>query len=209
MKTKTAKRRIGETALGAAIGAAIAGPAGAVAGGITASGIASRVKSLGERRRRRKPGAPAAEDPSVHADLKRILVPLDFSPFSLRAVRFARKWAVRFRAEVCLLHVIDAVSSAFPFGGELMALPPLPDFRRESTASLEKIAKKEFSRVAKVSVHLGEGTPHHEIARAAVELGADIIILTTHGRTGLLHAMIGSTAERVVRHAPCPVLVLR
>ena len=209
MKTNTAKRRIVETAIGAAIGAAIAGPAGAVAGGVTANAAASRVKNLGARQRRKKRSKPDDGAPEAHADLRRILVPLDLSPFSLRAARFARKWAVRFRAEVCLLHVIEPVNSTVPFAAEMFVLPPPTDHRREITTSLEKLARKEFARVAKVSIHLREGTPHHEIALAAKRLKADIIIIATHGRTGLLHALIGSTAERVVRHAPCPVLVLR
>jgi nucleotide-binding universal stress UspA family protein len=54
-----------------------------------------------------------------------------------------------------------------------------------------------------------DGTPHHEITEAARELGADLIIIATNGRTGLTHVLLGSTAERVVRHAPCPVLVVR
>lgn len=209
MKTKTGKRRILETALGAALGAAIAGPVGAVAGGVAANATASRVQDLGGHGRRKKRAKGADADPGAHADLRRILVPLDFSPFSMRAARFARKWAIRFRAEVCLLHVIEPVNSAVPFGAEMIALPPPAVHRREFTASLEKIARKEFSRVAKISIHLRHGTPHDEIVRAAVKLKADIIIIAMHGRSGLVHALIGSTAERVVRHAPCPVLVLR
>jgi nucleotide-binding universal stress UspA family protein len=61
----------------------------------------------------------------------------------------------------------------------------------------------------KVSVHLRDGIAWDQIASAARELGADLILLATHGRTGLAHALLGSTAERVVRHAPCPVLTLR
>ncbi len=210
MKPKSARRRIVETALGAALGAAIAGPAGAVAGGLTASGAAARVRHLGERRRTRKRRTPDAADPAAHADIRRILVPLDFSAFSLRAANFARKWAARFRAEVCLLHVTEPLNTTVPFAGEAIILPPRPQaFRREMIAGMEKIARKDFRGVAKVSFHLREGTAHHEIVIAAKKLKADIIILTTHGRTGLIHALIGSTAERVVRHAPCPVLVLR
>ena len=210
IKPKSARRRIVETAVGAALGAAIAGPAGAVAGGITASGAAARVKNLGERRRARKRRTPDAGDPAAHADIRRILVPLDFSAFALRAAHFARKWAARFRAEICLLHVTEPVNTTVPFAGEAIVLPPRPPgFRREMSASMEKIARRDFRGISKVSVHLREGTAHHEIVIAAKKLKADIIILTTHGRTGLMHALIGSTAERVVRHAPCPVLVLR
>ena len=61
----------------------------------------------------------------------------------------------------------------------------------------------------KVSAAVREGKPHEEICEAAKAMGADLIVLTTHGYTGLKHVWLGSTAERVVRHAPCPVLVVR
>ena len=209
MKSKTARRRIVETAVGAALGAAIAGPAGAVAGGLAASQAASRVTHLGERKRPRKRTRPAAHDPIAHASLRRILVPLDFSSFSLRSVRFARNWAARFRAEVCLLHVIEPINTAGPFGADPIALPPPPMTPRgEFTAALNKIARKEFPRSAKISVHLRDGVAYDQIANAAKKLKADIII-ATHGRSGLARVLMGSTAERVIRHAPCPVLVLR
>ncbi|MEQ1850731.1 MAG: universal stress protein [Chthoniobacteraceae bacterium] len=100
MKSRTTKRRIVETAVGAALGAAIAGPAGALAGGLAASKAASSVEHLGEGRRPRKRSPRRAKAPVVHARLKRILVPIDFSPPSLDAARFAGKWAGRFGAEL-------------------------------------------------------------------------------------------------------------
>ncbi|MEO6786795.1 MAG: universal stress protein, partial [Chthoniobacteraceae bacterium] len=202
--------RIVETALGAALGATFAGPAGAVAGGLMANRAASRLKNLGEPKRRRKQSKPAADSMIIHASLKRILVPLDFSPPSLRALRFARNWALRFRAEVCLLHVIESISTAVPFAPEPITLPAQPlNFRRRFTDAIEKLARKEFPHSLKISIHLREGIPYHEIVDAAQKLKSDVIILATHGRSGLIRALIGSTAERVVRHAPCPVLVLR
>ena len=210
MKTKTTKRRIVETAVGAARGAAIAGPAGAIAAGLAASKAASRVEDLGKGKRPRKRARPGADDPIVHAQLKRILVPLDFSPPSLRAVRFARDWAARSHAGVCLLHVIEPMNTAAPFGAEPVALPPPPPgFRGKVRDELEKLARKEFPRSTKVSVELREGAAYDEIVTAARKLKSDIIIIATHGRTGLMRALMGSTAERVVRHAPCPVLTLR
>jgi nucleotide-binding universal stress UspA family protein len=210
MKTRTTKRRIVETAMGAALGAAIAGPAGALAGGLAASKAASRVEHLGERKRSRKRSKPGAGDPLVHARPKSILVPIDFSPSSLRAVRFAREWAAQFHAAVCLLHVIEPMNTAAPFGAEIVTLPPPPPgFRNKIRTELGKLAGKAFARSTKVAVHVREGVAYDEIVTAARKLKADIIIIATHGRTGLMRALMGSTAERVVRHAPCPVLTLR
>jgi len=209
MKTRTATRRLVETAVGAALGAAIAGPAGAVAGGLAARTAAPRIADLGKRRRAKKKAGPDADDPIIHARLRQILVPVDFSPPSLRAVRFAREWAVRFRAGVRLLHVIEPMNTAAPFGAEAMMPPPPPDLRKKIRQELEKLAGKGSARSAKVSVEVREGVAHAEIVDAARKLKSDIIIVAHRGRTGLLHALMGSTAERVVRHAPCPVLTLR
>lgn len=210
MKTRTSKRRVVETAVGAALGAAIAGPAGAIAGGLAAGKAASKLDHLGERRHPRKRTGSDADDPMIHARLQRILVPVDFSPASLGAVRFAGDWAARFRASVCLLHVMEP-THAIPFGSEMMVLPrdPPADVRKAIRCELEKLAHGHFPKSAKVSVQLREGSPHDQIVAAARKLRADIIIIASLGRSGVLRALMGSTAERVARHAPCPVLTLR
>lgn len=209
MKSRTTKRRIVETAVGAALGAAIAGPAGALAGGLAASKAASGVEHLGEGRRPRKRTAGRAKAPAIHARLKRILVPIDFSPPSLEAARLAGRWAGLFGAELCVLHVLEPLHVTAPFGGEPVVLPPRPAaFSREMKASLEKTARRECRGAARVSVHLREGVAYDEIVAAARKLQADIIIIATHGRSGLMRALMGSTAERVARHAACPVLVV-
>jgi nucleotide-binding universal stress UspA family protein len=210
MKTRPSKRRLVETAVGAAIGAAIAGPAGAVAGGLAARTAAPRIADLGKRKRSGKRTRPDADDPMIHAQLRHILVPVDFSPPSLHAVRFAQKWAARFRAGVCLLHVIEPMSTVVPFGAEvMMPPPPPPDFRKKIRLELEKLATKGAARAMKVSVQICDGVAHHEIVNAARKLKSDIIIIASHGYSGLMRTLMGSTAERVVRHAPCPVLTLR
>ena len=210
MKTGNTKRRIVETAVGAALGAAIAGPAGAIAGGIAGSKAGSLVKDLGKRKRAGKRSKPGAESAIVHTDLKRILVPVDFSPHSMRAVRFARDWAARFKAAVCLLHVVEPVNTVAPFGAAEMTMPaPPPDLRKRAGTELEQLAKKEFPRSKNVSTLIREGVPYDSIVAAARKLKSDLIIISTHGRTGLMRVLMGSTAERIVRHAPCPVLTVR
>lgn len=210
MKTKAATRRIVETAVGAAIGAAIAGPAGAVAGGLAGHSAAPRIASLGKRKRTAKRKVPGADAPMTYARPRHILVPVDFSPPSLSAVRFAREWAARFQADVCLLHVIEPMSTAMAFGAELATAPLFPpDYRKNIRTELEKLAKNRSARSVKISVQIREGVPHDEIVNAARRLKSDLVIIATHGRTGLIRALLGSTAERVVRHATCPVLTFR
>lgn len=141
---------------------------------------------------------------------RRILVPVDFSPSSESTARFAREWAARFDAEICLLHVIEPISTVGAFGTEpIAAMLPIVDFHEQARAALAKFTQAHFPAPLRVSVHLRDGSPWDRIAVAAGELDADLIIISTHGRTGLSHALLGSNAERVVRHAPCPVLTLR
>lgn len=206
MSTSSTKRKIADTLVGAGIGAVIAGPAGAVAGGLVGSQVATShaTESAGVPRKAEQ----KVEDPLVHASLKRILVPIDFSLHSRRALAFAAEWAARFGSEVSLLHVIEPVNAYGILAAEPMVVP-LPDYHEQARAELAKLAQTGFPDAAKVSVHLRDGVPYDEITKAAHDLAADLIIIPTHGRTGLSHVLLGSTAERVVRHASCPVLTLR
>ena len=203
MKSKNTKRNFTKAAVGAAIGGIIAGPVGAVAGGLAATQTRTAKKKPAARRK-----SSNADDPLLHAKLQRILVPLDFSQPSQRAVRFARDWAKRFGAQVCLLHVIEPTLTVTEFG-MVPARPGQPDLADLAKTALEKLAKKEFPAGMSVRVEIRRGVPYDEIAIAAGKWKADLIIIATHGRTGLSHVLLGSTAERVVRHAPCPVLTLR
>ncbi len=139
--------------------------------------------------------------------LKRLLVPVDFSDCSRKALHYAISFAKQFSSEVMLLHVVEA-------------LPPTPELSERDTeavrAEVHEEAAKELSSwrasvVSKASVKaiVREGTPYREIVAAADEDNVDLIIIGTHGRTGMAHLLMGSTTERVVRHARCPVLVVR
>lgn len=150
---------------------------------------------------------PPISLPEVH--LKKILVPIDFSEPSRKATEYALSFAKQFSAEVLLLHVIEFTP---------LPAPPLAVVQDETTqASLHEIAARELgewrdaiSSQAAVRASVREGlSTYVEIVKAAAEGNIDLIIVGTQGRTGLAHLLIGSTAERVVRHAPCPVLVVR
>jgi universal stress protein A len=144
-------------------------------------------------------------------NLKKILVPIDFSELSKKAMQYALTFARQFNAEILLLHIIEFAPLVAPS-------PPLPIIQDETTrATLHENAAKQLAELrnetgsqgsVKASVRDGVSA-HAEIVKAAAEGNFDLIILGTQGRTGLAHLLIGSTAEKVVRHAPCPVLVVR
>ena len=141
--------------------------------------------------------------------LRKILVPIDFSNISKDALPWAAFLAAHFGAELVLLNVVEKFPIDYLLGGELMNHTIVP-LMKQSEADLEGIATglSQSSRV-NVSAVVREGRPYEEICAAAKALTADLIVLTTHGYTGLKHVWLGSTAERVVRHALCPVLVVR
>lgn len=144
-----------------------------------------------------------------HLRLTRILVPIDFSDTSKLALPWAAFLAEAFDAEIVLLHVTEKYPIDYLLGRELMneAITPL---MKAAEVALERIADNVHGSTGiKTSVVVRDGVPHKEICLAAQELHADLIALTTHGYTGLKHVWLGSTAERVVRDAQCPVLALR
>jgi universal stress protein A len=151
----------------------------------------------------------AAEPPTLPAGVKSILVPVDFSPSSNKALDYATTLARQFNAKLTLLHVVEPVATpdfaaTFPLvmeDDELMAAA------KERLEKLVKSARIPDRTVEKTLVRFGRS--FHEIAEAARTLKADLIVISTHGYTGLKHVLLGSTTERVVRHAPCPVLVVR
>lgn len=141
-------------------------------------------------------------------ELKRLLVPVDFSEPSRAALDYAIALARPFGSEICLLHVVEAI--VLPPDVEVVETAVLAERMNEEAAKcLAKWREEAASRASAVTEDLRAGTPHREIVEAAEDTNADLIIMGTHGHTGLARALIGSTAERVVRHAPCPVLVVR
>jgi nucleotide-binding universal stress UspA family protein len=141
--------------------------------------------------------------------LRKILVPIDFSNLSRDALPWANLLATRFGAELILMNVTEEFPADYFLGGELMnhLITPL---LKQAEADLEHLAARlTKSTGVKASAVVREGTPYKEICDGARRLGADLIVLTTHGFTGLKHVWLGSTAERVVRHAHCPVLAVR
>jgi universal stress protein A len=143
-------------------------------------------------------------------NLKKILVPIDFSEPSKKALKYAIPFAEQFGATITLIHVVE--QSEYP------AFIPLKmehdrlllTAKEEAEQRLGQLHQQLFSR-ARLSkkVIVQRGKPYEEIAKAARKMRADLIIIATHGFTGLKHVLLGSTAERVVRYSKCPVLTIR
>ena len=150
---------------------------------------------------------PARADSNLF-NLKKILVPSDFSPASSKAFKYALRFAKQFGAKLTLLHVLEPVPPS------LIGITPAPGSSKKELATAEKnlrawAASARAAGVAEAKSTIRTGLASHEILEAARELDADLIVIATHGFTGWKHFCIGSTAERVARSAPCPVLVVR
>ncbi len=142
-------------------------------------------------------------------NLKKILVPVDFSEISGKALPWAAYLAAQFDAELTLLYVVDRSMISYLLGSELISHAVMP-FLKQAEADLERMALElSHSSAVKVSAAVLEGTPYDVICHTAESMSADLIVLTTHGHSGLKHAWLGSTAERVVRQADCAVLTVR
>ncbi|HEY0549132.1 MAG TPA: universal stress protein [Verrucomicrobiae bacterium] len=144
----------------------------------------------------------------TNRQIRSILVPIDFSPPSKEALKAAAGFARQFGAKLTLLNVVAPVATPdFAYHPLMMENDKI---MAQSKRELERVPKTEdvdSELVEKVLVRYG--VPYREITDAARTLKVDLIIIATHGYSGLAHVFMGSTAERVVRHAECPVLVVR
>ena len=143
--------------------------------------------------------------------ITRILVPVDFSPPSAEAVRYAATLARALDARIELVHIVEDPFMSTAWGAEVYVsdLTELLDSLSATAASrLEHLKTADLAGVATATAVL-RGDPWRRIVEHATSSGADLIVMGTHGHTGLSHVLLGSVAERVVRHAPCPVLTVR
>lgn len=150
----------------------------------------------------------AAETKTALLGIRKILVPSDFSTASNHAFKYALRFGQEFGAELILIHIL-APSLSPTFAG----LPGAPAFSEDEVSFAETNLRAWTASAGKASVSaklaVRVGLPAHEIVEAAKDHDVDLVIIATHGDTGWKHFCIGSTAERVVRAAPCPVLVVR
>jgi universal stress protein A len=144
-------------------------------------------------------------------EIRSILLPTDFSECGNYALSYAASLARRFRASIICLNVIEPIVPTVGYSGMTEPLPI------DITEQLEDSAERELPKLAECDACSGleveelvvHGEAASEIVRVAAERKVDLIVISSHGRTGLGRILFGSTAESVVRHAPCPVLVVK
>jgi nucleotide-binding universal stress UspA family protein len=149
---------------------------------------------------------------AVTIDLKKVMCPVDFSDPSNHALTYALELARAFEAEVVLVHVIDVqFLSPYVVSEVPTVVPGVDELRKTVEQDLQALAEKSRKDYPAVAVRslLLQGAPFVRIVESAREEQADLIVMGTHGRSGLSHLLIGSVAERVVRKAPCPVLTVK
>lgn len=142
--------------------------------------------------------------------IRKILVPIDLSNHSARVLELAGELCRKHEASATLLHVWDPLSVATPHNEQLLGTRVVRLDLSQLTLELETAADTLRAQGAvAVDVNLEHGRADREIIACAKAGGFDLIIMGTHGRTGLSHVLLGSVAERVVRRAPCPVMTVR
>lgn len=142
--------------------------------------------------------------------LKRLLVPIDFSEHARAALPHVVIFAQNFDAEIELLHVIDQRVYPSFYGTEAESLMRLyPELMDKSIAELKSFAGDDIPEDLQIEFTVREGNPQSEIIRYADKQDVDLIMMGTHGLSGLEKVLIGSTAEKVVRRAECPVFVIK
>lgn len=156
--------------------------------------------------------AEASQSNSAFPRLKKILLPTDFSGCANYALPYAAAIARATKAQIICVHVVEPVVPAVGYTGLAEPLP-IADISEQLEDSAErqlpKLAECEECAGLNVEEVIVHGDAAAEIVRVASEQEADLIVISSHGRTGLGRIIFGSTAESVVRHASCPVLVVK
>lgn len=144
-------------------------------------------------------------------ELKRILLPTDFSPYAKCGINYACALAEKFGAELHLLHVVQDLVAMLPEPG--LAYPPpgiyLEDLVASAERGLAELLDPAWAQGKSIVRTARQGVPFLEILLYAKEQEIDLIVIGTHGRSGLAHVLLGSVTEKIVRKASCPVLTVR
>lgn len=142
-------------------------------------------------------------------ELKHLIVPVDFSSFTEEAVRYAREFAKVWKSRITLLHVIEEAVLPTVYGIEPVSVFTADHVLEQSKKALADMKAKFFKETDQVETHVAIGHAATSIADFAEEVGGDLIIIPTHGLTGLKRFLMGSVTELVVRTAPCAVLTMK
>lgn len=143
--------------------------------------------------------------------LQRILFPTDFSELNKAAERIACDMADQFGAELHVLHVLHDLFLTIPQSAAAIMVPPkiLDGVVTSAEEEIQDIPSRTWATGIRIVREVRVGSTYNTIVEYAKEKGIDLIVIGTHGRTGLTHVLLGSVAERVVQHAPCSVLTIR
>jgi nucleotide-binding universal stress UspA family protein len=143
-------------------------------------------------------------------NIQHILAPTDFSELSKQGLTSALELAEAFGAKLLLLHVVEP--QPYPVEGivpSYLGATLLDDLERQASNDLAQMLYEAQGSNVEVARRVVVGIPYRKIVEVAEEEKSDLIVMTTHGRTGLSHLVMGSVAEKIVRTAPCPVLTIR
>ena len=142
--------------------------------------------------------------------IDKILCPLDFSEHSQVALEHAESLAKRLDAELVLAHVVEPAIYPVAFGAVPMAVANVEEeAKQHAEQALQKTVAEVVARGVRCSSIVGSGTAALRVCEMVRENGFDLVVMATHGLTGLPHVLLGSTAERIVRHCPCAVFTVK
>lgn len=146
----------------------------------------------------------------IRLGIRHILVPIDFSEHSKNALKYAIPYAVQFNARLDLLYVVEPTIYPADFSFGQVGFPNIEEeLRKRGSEELNSLVRNEIKGRVPAEAAVRTGKPFYEINEYARETNVDLIIIATHGHSGVEHILFGSTVEKVVRKAPCPVLVVR
>ncbi len=146
----------------------------------------------------------------MELNIKKILVPVDFSDYSKSTLKYSSAFAKHFNAELILVYVVEPIIYPPDFSMGQLALPSFNiEIDKRAEEELQKLSQTELDSSIKVKTLVKPGKPFIEIIETAREEDVDLIIIATHGHSGMEHILFGSTADKVVKKAPCPVLTIR
>ncbi len=141
--------------------------------------------------------------------VRNILVSTDFSDFSAAAVDYAASFALLYGAKIHLVHVIEAGSVVGVPTMEVAPTSLAPEVETNAQEEMRKFVYWKMKNNTNLEQVILRGEPHREIVKYAQENDIDLIVIATHGRTGLAHMLMGSVAEKIVRLSPVPVLAVK
>lgn len=161
--------------------------------------------------KKRTQAGPKQEEPIKESiRLNRILVPIDFSEYSKNALQYAITLAREFDSELILVYVVEPIAYPADLGFGQVTMPNIePELTARGKTGLEQLVKFHVTGGIARRTIVRTGRPFIEILATAKEEHVDLIVIATHGHAGVEHLIFGSTAEKVVKRARCPVLMVR